>query len=208
LDAGLTSSYPGSGNTWTDLSGRGNSPVFTSPVWVSSGTSSYFTNTLSNSNSAIMPGNANGIPLGTNPWTVSVWTMITGSYSAQQMGIMGWDTYSSMKSDFSGGNIIEIRGGNNDRPPVTGITQNTWMNITFTNNFTGNTKIAYLNGVQKNTSTFMTLSTTNGPLAVLRSPEGNAFAGRLAIVRIWNTVLTPAEVLAEYNAYRTRYGLT
>jgi len=86
-------------------------------------------------------------------------------------------------------------------------TQNTWMNITFTNNISGNQKIAYLNGSQINTSTSSTLSTTNGPLAVLRSAEGNPLDGRLAIVKIWNTVLTPAEVLAEFNTYRSRYGL-
>ena len=42
LDASNTSSYPGSGNTWNDLSGNGRNYTWSSASWTSSGNLSYF----------------------------------------------------------------------------------------------------------------------------------------------------------------------
>jgi hypothetical protein len=43
LDPGNTASYPGSGTTWTDLSGNNNTATLVgSPTWTSAGAASYF----------------------------------------------------------------------------------------------------------------------------------------------------------------------
>ena len=42
LDAGNTSSYSGTGNTWTDLSGRGNHGTLVNSVTYSSSNQGYF----------------------------------------------------------------------------------------------------------------------------------------------------------------------
>jgi hypothetical protein len=213
LDAGNVSSYSGSGNTWTDISGFGNSPVFSSaPIWVSSGSSSYF---VSNDNkSAQTPGNSNGVPLGTSSWTVSVWLLQT-TYAGGQRGQMGWGNntvaVSSMKSDVSATtfNIIEMRGGTNDRPAVVTPT-NQWMNVVFTNSVTGspsNQKFGYLNGVLTASGSSTTITTTNGPFYAMRSAEGNSFPGNMAIIKVWAGILSPSQVRDEYNTYRNRYGL-
>jgi hypothetical protein len=92
------------------------------------------------------------------------------------------------------------------------------MNITFTNNVGTNQKYSYYNGVAQssypgsgvnNPSTAASAQAAPGPLYVLTSIIGNpGFVGRIGLLKMWNTTLSPAQVLDEYNTYKTRYGLS
>jgi hypothetical protein len=232
LDAGNSSSYPGTGNNWTDLSGRGNSPVFSNSgngaVWVNAGAggvSSYFTS--NGNNWAKTTNNLAGLPNGSTQWTYSVWIMNTNtSFNPGGSPAIGsWGNNSTNINNVItdnntslGGNIIEIRGNNQDRPAAYGLPLNQWMNITFTNNVGANQKYSYYNGAAQSTfpgsgvnnpSTAASAQGSPGLLQVLTSVIGNpGFVGRIGLLKMWNTALSPAQVLDEYNTYKTRYGLT
>ncbi|NDA64369.1 MAG: hypothetical protein EBX50_20425, partial [Chitinophagia bacterium] len=57
LDAGISTSYGGSGTTWTDLTGTSNGTLVNSPTFTSSGATSYFT--FNGSNQYVNMGSLN-----------------------------------------------------------------------------------------------------------------------------------------------------
>jgi len=208
LDAGNLLSYPGSGSIWTNLVGGGNNLTISNPVQWSSGSNggSYF----SSNNDSTGTGTATNLPLNAT-YTVSVWCRLP-SFSGANFGIAGWNSSYNVLTDQVGGvtNIVEVRGSTGqDRPPASPMTTNTWFNATFTNDKTSNKKFAYKNGVQVGTEvTTGTGTVTAGNLYAMRDVDGHSFIGNLAIIKIWNTALSAADVTAEYNTYKSRYGLT
>jgi len=165
-----------------------------------------------------------GLANGALQWTVSVWCWSTDPYNAGVRSILSWGDSSTnintMLTDNSsglGGNIIEVRGHAQDRPPAYGLSQNTWMNVVFTNNATAtNQKYSYLNGVAQSTypggasnpSTAATAQGTPGKFAAFYALAGNQpIIGRIGLIKFWNVALTSGEIATEYNTYKSRYGL-
>jgi hypothetical protein len=78
LDAGLTTSYSGTGTTWTDVSGNGlHATLVGSPTFVSAGAGSYLSFAGTGGTSATGP-HAQTPPLGRDltVWTVEVWARL------------------------------------------------------------------------------------------------------------------------------------
>lgn len=105
LDAGLTASYPGTGATWTDLSGNGlhatlvGSP--TSPTFVSAGAGSYFAFDGTGGTTATGP-HAQTPPLGSDlaAWTVEVWARL-GDRMGNRVTALVADAYGDGSDGFS-----------------------------------------------------------------------------------------------------------
>lgn len=224
LDAGNGSSYGGSGRTWTDLSGFGNSVVWiNTPSFVNANASSYFQGdgNLYASSSAVM----NGLPLNSPSWSISVYTMNDRPYNEASRAVIGWGD-GGTNANFmitdnnasSGGNIIEIRGAgqNSDRPAAYPCVTGAWLNAAWTYTIAGGgVKTGYRNGTRvatlggsPNPSTGVKATGTPGKFGALWSPVGNQpMNGRIALIRMWNFNLTDAEILADFNTYKNRYGL-
>jgi hypothetical protein len=94
---------------------------------------------------------------------------------------------------------------------------NTWTHIAGTVVYDGPTTSAtsgtatiFINGSQVATNTFTNLTTYNRNM-VIGSPSNNtlnrAFEGRIATSQVYNLALTATEILQNYNATRSRFGI-
>jgi len=199
VDAANVKSYPGSGATWFDMSGRGNnltltgSPVFTSNVVQFNGTTQYAENTLNLSTgtstifgAARYSGAINGrvITSKTNNWLLGNYSSSVGNYYAE-----GWVTPAAATGGFD----------------------TTWRIYAGTNDVTSDLYNFYINGIL-NTSNNGGSAGPNG-IALGRWPPGNAGAGseystcEVSFVMAYNRVLTAAEISQNFNALRGRFGI-
>jgi hypothetical protein len=204
LDAGNTKSYPGSGTTWTDLSGNGNNGTLTNGPTYSS----------SNGGSIVFAGDNDCIVVNSNANILSkiAYTKIAWFYPT---------SFGTGNNIISGGNSGQhafwLAGGNKLQAGHNGIWNTVVSNTTLSLNtwYCGavtysNTSgwILYLNGVQEVTNVDTT--TFNGNQEILVGAYGtgsNVFTGRIPYVSVYNRVLTASEIRQNYNATKSRYGL-
>lgn len=203
LDAGNSTSYPGSGTTWFDIAGTQqnitlvNSPTFTS------GTPSYFTFNGSNQR-----GSGTGVVLSSTTYTKAVWFYLN---SYVDNNIVSSDT---------GGHYMFFQGGNkmynghsnwagfpSNYPSTATFSLNTWYNVALTFNTTDGMKL-YINGnLDSSYTTIKTAFTGNGSTNIASYGAGNLLNGRIAKVYCYIKTLTAAEVLQNYNADKAQFGL-
>jgi len=227
LDAGLTDSYAGTGNSWIDLSATtGSNTVvfssgFTSASWINTGTSSsYFTSSGAYFGTSSL--NMTGLPVSASAWSISTWFMNTSNWSVRGIANWGGGSQNYMITDNSaerGGNNVELRGGSqpSDRPAANPLNTGQWYNIVYTyTTGSGAPKTVYINGTLAPSTagstnpTIGTIRLQGAPnkFGVMQSIAGPALVGRVAIYRMWNTCLTSEQVTNEYNYFKNRYGLT
>jgi hypothetical protein len=205
LDANETSSYPGSGATWSDISGNGNNMILkNSPTYVS-GAISYF-----DFNGTNQYAQGTGVTVPTTAYTKSVWFWID-AYVVNNI-VSGFDGTGGHFMYM--GNTSKILVGHHQQPNFSAyqstatISLNTWYNVTITFNTSQGFKI-YING-QLDSSHNFTLAhlgsgTTN--LASYGDTGDNFMNGRISKVYTYNRPLTAAEVLQNFNADRGIFGI-
>ena len=209
LDAGKTASYPGTGTTWTDLSGNGNHGTLagaTLPVYSSdNGGSFVFNGSTSNVN---LNKNASAIGIYDNSYTADAWVYPTNL--SGDRGMFG-DEVSANRQGlhliFRGGTIHQGHYGSDAN--IGSVTTNSWWHIVFTfDKATGATKM-YKNGVdQGNSGTIGSyIGTSNIHLGQAYGNTGY-FQGKGAVYKMYDRVLSSAEVTTNYNALKNRFGAT
>ena len=84
LDAGNTKSYPGSGTTWTDLSGRGNTGTLTNGPTYSSANGGSIVFDGTNDHVTMSGNNISGLSAETTDFSICIWVKYnsTASYGA------------------------------------------------------------------------------------------------------------------------------
>jgi hypothetical protein len=200
LDAGNTKSYPGSGTTWTDLSGNGynmtltGSPTFTSTnggVLQFNGSTQY--GTLSSLNysgstftiiaAARYSGATRGriITSNTNNWLLGHWGSTTENYYAE-----GW--------------ISAVGAGANDT---------NWRILAATENYGSDLRSLYVNNAVKVSNSTSGSAGFNG-LSVGRWGGGASEYStcEVSFIYVYNRILSTTELTQNYNALRGRFGLT
>ena len=208
LDASNISSYPGSGTSWFDLSGNSNTGTLTNgPTFNSAnGGSIIFDGT--NDYVSSFPTQISGV----GSKTVSAWIKINKTSRVGLAGTRsdqdGWvftvnrDAYGNLTYFHTGGSTLEVAAG---------IITNTWYNVCVTYNLTSTTAILYLNGVQigspSTSFTAITSSSFKGVIGDEQGDFGTPFGGNIAQTLIYNRALSASEVLQNYNATKTRFGL-
>jgi len=205
LDAGNTSSYPGSGTVWTDLvSGmRGT---------MGAGVS------YSSTNTGIMVFN------GGSTAVVSVTTASTVTSLTNNISVEGWyystNNHPIILSTGVGSNGICFgyfsSGGTNWKVTKYGvidiyipsIPQNTaWHQVVVTYSSTAGVKI-YVDGALSNSNVNTSnISASSTPTVNIGVLESTYHTGGIGIIRWYNTVLSAADVLQNFNANRGRYGI-
>jgi hypothetical protein len=221
LDAGNLASYPGSGTTWTDVSGGSNNgTLVNTPTYSSANGGSLVFN--GSTQYATLPTNLLIHETG-NPFTFSIW------FKTSSTGIILGQTSTSTPN--SGGGYVPaiyvgtngllytscFWGGSTGNQSVTSTTVNNgnWNNITVT--FSSGTQTSYLNGTsyatlaktQTNyTSTYFYFLGTGTGASWTSFPASPYFNGSIATTSYYNKALTAAEIQQNYNALATRYGLT
>ena len=215
LDAGNTSSYPGSGITWTDLSGNGNNGTLTNgPTYSSAnGGSIVFDGT----NDYVNIGVGKGVNQFSGDFAVSVWVMadstgstfgnIIGDYYTNSIATTNeWQLMISNTSQISfyrvgTGSIFNI---------ASGYSANTWINVAVTR--IGSTISLYTNSnliaTATNSEIFGT-ATGNFNIGIDGNNTIEPFKGKIATVQIYkNKGLSAAEVSQNFNALASRFGLS
>ena len=209
LDAGNTASYPGTGTTWTDLSGNGNHGTLagaTLPVYSSdNGGSFVFNGSTSNVN---LNKNASAIGIYDNSYTADAWVYPTDL--SGDRGMFG-DEVSANRQGlhliFRNGSIHQGHYGSDAN--AGSVTTNSWWHIVFTfDKATGATKM-YKNGVyQGNSGTIQSyIGTSNIHLGQAYGNSG-FFQGKGAVYKMYDRVLSSAEVTTNYNALKNRFSST
>jgi hypothetical protein len=217
-DIGNASSYPGTGATVTDLQANSNASLFNTPTYASNyltfnGTNQYLT-TNTNLNSKLSPANTSTVI------SIFVWVYpIDNGVIVQELG---QTTPNSAWHDSQ----IEMVAGTmkfsvwQNQPGFSSTIStplSAWYYAGFT--FDGSVLRGYVNGALAVTSATITRSTpyNNGgnlPLhyAIAHTDATNLGDGtfsnmRLGAFHIYNTALSAGQVLTNFQAGRSRYGV-
>jgi hypothetical protein len=216
LDAADINSYPGSGTTWYDLSGRVNNatlvngPTVSNRAIVLDGTNDLVTAPPVNTLGAI-PNHA-----------FEIWVKTPGLGSGKTVGGLICPDYGMISHITGNGNITYFLYNTDASPYQTLVSlgtsgvnmfDNNWHHVVCTRN-PGNASI-YVDGVVR--------ATTSGGIATwsgatiwssMNTQIGNNpndqyynLYGNIASAKIYRKYLTAQEVLQNYNATKTRFGL-
>lgn len=201
VDAAQLRSYPGSGTTWTDLSGNGRNGTLTNGPTFNS----------ANGGSIVLDGSNDHISFGSNintnaTFTLEFWamrtsnttpTLFSGTTASGYLQIRMNSTNVSLVRSF----IAEL--GNFGASTATSL--NIIYNIVITR--TGSSYVCFINGTQQGTlTTTQTYTTTNTTIGI-NSSNSEPFTGRIYRFRHYDRVLTATEILNNYNAIKSRFGL-
>ena len=209
VDAGNTASYPGSGTTWTDLSGRANNATLVgSPGYTSS--PGYFTfNGLGSNYASTTASKFNITYTGKTVFVAARMTaVVAGAFRGlfgTNSGTRNFNTY--IYSPSSG--VYQIHysaGGGGGFSNNLSITTNQWFIITVTHT-TGGLVTYYFNGQPAGTNTGVTFAqyASNGGEFVALTD--NYWYGDIGVCAVYGRALSGDEIKQNFNALRTRYGL-
>jgi len=213
LDAGSRMSYPGSGTTWTDLSGNSNNGTLTSgPTYNNTNQGN-----LNFAGGSYVAGSTTNLPSGNSSFTKSVWikSQYKGTFD-NHPNIISWGINSpnqknglSLQTDSAGttSQVLQWFFGNDYTCSISDIT-NTWANITVT--YSPSTLIFYLNGiiqlVQPVTGT-PNVTATVAEIGKFGASSAYYYSGSMGNISVYNRALSAQEVAQNYNATKTRFGL-
>jgi hypothetical protein len=229
LDAGNAASYPGSGTTWTDLSGNGKNATLVNGVSYSSdnggvlsldGVDDYMTlhSSLSVATDAAfsveicfnITSFANTYPnifqIKTNTqcaWQISVTNFAAG-------GGLGYAGILFGSATFVNPTWANFSTGRDNASEV--MVANTWNHIVVTYNGSGQMSAGnytyYRNAVSKNFTGADPFGNTNQQNYIgCIDADRFFFNSKIPIARIYNRVLSAAEVEQNFNVTKDRYGL-
>ncbi len=216
LDAGDPRSYPGSGTSWTDLSGNGNTGTFgattTAPGYTNqSGGSLVFDN-----NDIITVPMAGLRP--TSAITQECWVLLTNNTAQVFIGAQyGSGSENSYALWLDGTNNltagVNTTGTLNYQTHNTSLSTNVWYH--FVHTYDGINQRLYLNGSLVSTwaTTGSILYDVNNTLLAVGNDWNSGYnsgasigiQGRLSSVKIYNRALSAAEVAQNYDALKVRY---
>ena len=206
LDAANSKSYPGSGTTWTDLSGNGNNGTLVNGV----GYSGDNLGSLSFDGTNDVIATSYGPQL--NDFTVIAWFKSTGpnlSYDriVDKGYINGiWIGRNGTTPNSWGGGVLEVNAPNGRY--IT-LQDGNWHMIAFMRQ--GTTHTIYGDGITNSVSGTVSssaLSTTTFAFGNWSGVNQEQFSGNIAQVSIYNRALTATEIAQNYNALKGRYGLS
>jgi hypothetical protein len=202
LDAANVRSYPGSGTSWFDLSGNGNTGTLqNTPSFDSSNNFFSFNNT---SRRATISS-----PVGTSGFTTAtVWYKRNESASASNWRTLLATTSTNIHHLISNSisrNLGIFDGSFKDfgyNPPTDGMMHN----YTVVYQSTINASLYVDGNFISTVNTILNLQTS--PIGSIGNwSSGNYWVGDIAQVQIYNRALTTAEITQNFNATRNRFGV-
>jgi hypothetical protein len=216
LDAGIVGSYPGSGTTWTDITGNYNGTLTNGPTF-NTGGGGYIQ--FDGTNDYVNLGNQSALGFTNGNFTIDAWIYIPSSWTsgAQYPNLIskgaaaGWDTngwslfvFRAWSGPYAWG--CGMRNGATNSITARGsCPSNTYLHVVATAN--GSTVSLYENGsFYGNNSQAVNPASNSTELWIGgESNYGIYFPGRVGSVRLYNRALSAAEVIQNYNATRQRF---
>jgi hypothetical protein len=203
LDAADKNSYPGSGTTWTDLSGNNNSgSLVNGPTYSSANGGSV----VFNGSTQYAPIGTTGFPFGTSPGTLSGWAN-TNTTSGLHW-IVSYGTGDTAQSRFLGiiNSVYYFGGYNGVDITYNAVVSNVWFNMVGI--YDGTNASMYINGVLVVGPTARSWNTVAGNAQIGRQTNNTEYwSGNIGQISIYNRVLSASEILQNYNAQKSRFGL-
>lgn len=213
VDAGISTSYSGSGSTWTDLAGSGiTMTLYNSPTY-SSANGGYLSFVVASSQYA---QSSAALPLLKN-WTVEVWhyytntnnlwggTIVGDMYNGNINFTLGGSdiSYTNLSpSMYSGGVYGWSRSSSYSLPSIG------WYHIVGT--YDGAFRKLYVNGVLVLSDAASVTAYADGVgFRFMRRWDGGGFdgwGGYLATVRIYSQALTAGQIATNFNNSKSRFG--
>ena len=210
LDAANPKSYPGSGTTWTDLSGQNrNGTLVNSPTY--------------NANGSFTFNGTNQYASLTRPvqddFTLSCWFQTNSTFGTAGQWYQGLGLVDSevggVTNDFGltiGAGKLMLGIGNPDQTLISPNSYNdgVWHYAVGTRNRSSGDVKLYADGNLVNSSTFINVnSLTTPPNLTIGSLQTitSYYGGNISNVQVYSRVLTDNEVRQNFNAARGRFGL-
>jgi len=211
LDASRTSSYIGTGTTWTDISGNGyNGTMVNGPVF---GTASGGQITFDGVNDYVDTGLQYSLTSSTN-FTIGIWFKGFGRASNNDILVLsysgtpvGWAIYQSNTGKF----MCFSRDNNNVETTYINSTTSTNTNQWFYGVYkkSGNQFSLYINGVLEATTNvnLSNISISSGMRIGNHINQSQPYLGSIGNVKVYNRDLTDVEITQNFNATKSRFGL-
>ena len=214
LDAANRKSYPTTGTTWTDLSGRGNNGNISGATYNSANIGAF----TWNANSITTVSMTNLRP--TTAITQECWVLFTANTTEVMLGAQygsgsdnSYAIWLNGANNWTGG--VRVSGSFNYQSYASAVSLNTWYH--FVHTYDGSNQRLYLNGFQ--VLSWVTTGSIqydiNNTLLAVGNDYNSGYnggasvgvQGKLAKVSIYNRALSASEVKQNYNATKSRYGL-
>lgn len=207
LDASNPNSYPGSGNTWTDLSGNGNNATLVNSPAYSTDANGCISFNGSNNYATIPYNNFMTTPTST---TINVWYNPSSSGGGQHMvayaktGWIGYVIY-PFGAVYSG----TVGSNNFDKSISPSLSLNRWYMITFVINRENSLYNLYSNGVLNQTGSISHPVISNNASLHIGARQGpdSYYSGKISQLSYYNRALSSEEIRQNYNALKYRFGL-
>jgi hypothetical protein len=192
LDAGISESYPGSGTTWSDISGNGYNGTITGATYSGEGQGSLDFN-----------GTTDKVDVSTSTWgagsfCISMW--FKGALPVNYQMLFGttistWITHGSGTAQLYVGSTLSA---------------DTWYNLVFQRDY-GVAFNWYLNGqnIHNYSSNYLTtdLSSPNSTIAKHYNSTAYNFDGNIATTDIYTRALSASEIEQNFIVQRQRFGV-
>lgn len=196
LDAGNGKSYPGSGTTWTDLTGRGNSGTLTNGPTYSS----------ANGESIVFDGINDYVNVGTpsisvGKITVNAWAKINAGSAYQHIVD---SSSNSWHLAILNTNRPYFYNGSTWHTGAPALTVGQWYMLT---GVQGATLDIYINGVLGQSIASNVNVTTNNVNIGRWQSGSRPLNGNIAQTQIYNRALTAQEIQQNFNAIRSRFSI-
>lgn len=215
LDAGNRMSYVGSGTTWTDLSGNNNSgSLVSSPTYDVTNLGSFTTN---GTNNYIAIASSSAWNFGTSSFSVGAWYKAVGA----QANLVRYDTGLSagLWWLYTDSTTISFRIYNSNRATNSSVsytipnTNGTWHYLVGVRD-SGSLMRLYYDGALVSSATetaginVIAGSGAYPAIGRLGSFNGEYCAYTVSNVHMYNRALSTQQVAQNYNALKSRFGLT
>ena len=223
LDAAKRDSYPGSGTVWRDTVGTNNGTLTNGPTFDGeNGGSIVFDGVDDFTNFGDI------LNLGTNNCTINVWLKINSSWASGTRYFVSKARSAGQNYRYAFGftqtrellGFFQGNGGADIVPrTITTLNLNEWYMCTMVINRDSIIQL-YINGILQSTTSDATISQWNelnfistNPFRVGSYTAGNntspslVFPGKISSVQMYFRTLTLSEILQNYNATKTRFGL-
>jgi hypothetical protein len=193
------------------LNGTMSNITFTSPYFTFNGTSSQISVA---DNALLEPGSSD--------WSIEFWvnhSVIAGASRiliAKTDGGASADWGYGLRTVANSNTFMEVGNGGvtSVTSPLTGLSVNTWYQVVGVwTNVASNSISLYINGslIGSNSHSFVGIKNTTSPLYIGSFGDGSVFGqwlnGRMGVVRMYNKSLTGSEILQNFNADKSKYGL-